>query len=60
MRPILFTGSKDGTLTQTEPIIMMWNGTDMPKVLRTLKAGQYVLLPFEPPDDVLRLARKAA
>jgi hypothetical protein len=39
---------------------MSWNGVDTPKVLRTLKPGQYVLLPFEPPDDILRPSRKAA
>jgi hypothetical protein len=60
MKPILFTGFKDGTVTESEPIIMTWNGVDMPKVLRTLKHGQYVLLPFEPPDDILRSTKKAA
>jgi len=60
MKPILFTGSRDGTITQTEPVIMTLNGVEMPKVLRVLKPGQYVLLPFEPPADVLRPARKAA
>ena len=60
MKPILLTGFQDGTIAQSEPIIMTWNGTDTPKALRTLKPGQYVLLPFEPPDDVLRPARKAA
>ena len=60
MKPILFTGFQDGIITQSEPIIMTWNGTDTPKVLRTVRPGQYVLLPFEPPDDVLRPARKAA
>ena len=60
MKPILFTGSRDGTITQTEPIIMTWNGVEMPKVLRTLQPGQYVLLPFEPPEDLLRPEPKAA
>ncbi len=60
MKPIVFTGSRDGTLTQSEPIIMTWNGVDMPKVLRGLRPGRYVLLPFELPDDILRPATKAA
>jgi hypothetical protein len=60
MKPILFTGFQDGNITQSEPIIMTWNGVEMPQALRTLKPGQYVLLPFEPPDDILRPARKAA
>ena len=60
MKPIVFTGSRDGTLTQSEPIIMKWNGVDMPKVLRGLRPGQYVLLPFELPDDILRPLSKAA
>ncbi len=59
MKPILFTGSRDGTITESEPIIMAWNGVEMPKVLRTLQPGQYVLLPFEPPNDILRPASKA-
>jgi hypothetical protein len=60
MKPILFTGSPDGTITQREPIIMTWNGVDMPKVLRTVRPGQYVLLPFDPPDDILRRPKEAA
>ena len=60
MKPIFFTGSRDGTTTQTEPIIMTWNGVDTPKVLQTLQPGQYVLLPFEPAEDLLRPAPKAA
>jgi hypothetical protein len=39
---------------------MTWNGADMPKVLRTVKPGQYLLLPFEPTDDILRGPRKTA
>lgn len=35
-------------------------GVEMPKVLRTVKPGQYVLLPFEPPDDILCPPNKAA
>jgi hypothetical protein len=39
---------------------MTWNGVEMPKVLRGLRPGRYVLLPFELPDDILRPASKAA
>ena len=60
MKPILFTGFQDGAITQSEPIIMTWNGVEMPKALRSLQPGQYVLLPFEPSDDILRPATKAA
>ena len=61
MKPILLTHSLlDGSVTEREPIIMTWNGVDMPKVLRIVKPGQYVLLPFEPPDDILRPPKKAA
>ena len=60
-KPIVLTHSfKDGSLTQAEPIIMRWNGVDMPKVLRGLEPGQYVLLPFKPPNDALRPAKEAA
>jgi hypothetical protein len=55
MKPIVISGNfLDGSITQSEPTIMTWNGVEMPKVLRTVKPGRYVLLPFEPPDDVLR------
>ena len=61
MKPIVVTHSlQDGTFTESEPIIMAWNGVEMPKVLGTVKPGRYVLLPYEPPDDILRPARKAA
>jgi hypothetical protein len=60
MKPIVLTGFNDGAISSSEPVIMSWNGVDTPKVLRTLKPGQYVLLPFEPPDDILRPSRKAA
>jgi hypothetical protein len=61
MKPIVLTHSfQDGTFTESAPIIMAWNGVEMPKVLRTVKPGQYVLLPYEPPDDILRPPRKAA
>ena len=51
---------RDGSLKQSEPIIMRWNGVDMPKVLRTVRPGQYVLIPYEPSGDVLRPTREAA
>ena len=61
MKPTVLTHNfQDGTFTATEPTIMTWNGVDMPKVLRTVKPGQYVLLPFEPPDDILRPRKEAA
>jgi len=60
MKPIVLTGFRNGAITSSEPIIMTWNGVQTPKVLRTLKPGQYVLLPFEPPDDILRAPTKAA
>ena len=60
-KPIVLTHRfEDGAFTASEPIIMRWNGVDMPKVLRELKPGQYVLLPFEPPDDILCPAKEAA
>jgi hypothetical protein len=61
MKPIVLTHSfQDGTFTESEPTIMTWNGVEMPKVLRTVKPGQYVLLPYEPTDDILRPSRRAA
>ena len=61
MKPVVLTHNlNDGTFTESEPIIMRWNGTDMPSVLRRVKPGQYVLLPFQPTDDIVRPARKAA
>ena len=61
MKPTVLTHNlEDGTFTTTEPTIMTWNGVDMPKVLRTVKPGQYVLLPFEPADDILRPPKEAA
>jgi hypothetical protein len=61
MKPIVLTHSfQDGTFTESEPIIMTWNGVDMPTVLRSVKPGQYVLLPYEPPDDILRPRKEAA
>lgn len=61
MKPTVLTHNfQDGTFTATEPIIITWNGVDMPKVLRAVKPGQYVLLPFEPADDILRPPKEAA
>jgi len=61
MKPIVLTHSlQDGTITESEPTIMTWNGVEMPKVLRSVKPGQYVLLPYEPADDIMRPPRKAA
>jgi hypothetical protein len=61
MKPIVLTHSfQDGTFTESEPIIMAWNGAQMPKVLRTVKPGRYVLLPYEAPNDILRPPSKAA
>ena len=61
MKPIVLTHSfQDGTFTESEPTIMTWNGVEMPKVLRTVKPGQYVLLPYDPTDDILRPSRRAA
>jgi len=61
MKPTVLTHNfKNGTFTASEPIIITWNGVDMPKVLRTVKPGQYVLLPFEPADDILRSPKEAA
>ena len=50
----------DRSLTQSEPIIMRWNGVDTPEVLRSLKPGQYAILPFEPPNEVLQSKKEAA
>ena len=61
MKPTVLTHNfEDGTFVASEPVIMTWNGVDIPTVLRTVKPGQYVLLPFEQPDDVLRPPKKAA
>jgi hypothetical protein len=61
MKPTVLTHNfQDGTFTATEPTIMTWNGVDMPKVLRTVKPGEYVLLPYECPNDILRSPKKAA
>jgi hypothetical protein len=61
MKPTVLTHNfQDGTFTATEPTIMTWNGVDMPKVLRTVKPGEYVLLPYERPNDILRSPKKAA
>jgi hypothetical protein len=61
MKPIVLTHSfRDGTITESEPTIMTWNGIEMPKALRNVKPGQYVLLPYEPSDDILRPVRKAS
>ena len=61
MKPTVLTHSfEDGTFTASEPIIMTWNGVDMPKVLRTVKPGLYLLLPYELPNDILRPPKEAA
>lgn len=61
MKPTILTHNfEDGTFTASEPVIMTWNGVDMPKALRSVKPGQYVLLPYEPPDDILRPPKRAA
>lgn len=61
MKPTVLTHNfEDGTFTASEPVIMTWNGVDMPKALRRVKPGQYVLLPYEPPDDILRRPKEAA
>ena len=61
MKPTVLTHSfEDGTVTASEPIIMTWNGVDMPKVLRTVKPGLYLLLPYELPNDILRPPKEAA
>ena len=60
-KPILLTHDfNSGSLTESEPVILRWNGVDLPKVLRTIPPGQYVLLPFEPSDDALRPEKEAA
>jgi hypothetical protein len=61
MKPTVLTHNfEDGTFTASEPIIMTWNGVDTPKVLRTVQPGQYVLLPYELPNDILRPPKDAA
>ena len=61
MKPTVLTHNfHDGTFTASEPVIMTWNGVDMPKVLGSVKPGRYVLLPFEPRDDILRPRKEAA
>ena len=57
---VLTRDSRDGSFTQSEPIIMRWNGADLPEALRAMRPGHYVLIPYEPPDDVLRPPREAA
>ena len=60
MKPTVLTHNfQDGTFTASEPIIITWNGVDMPKVLRTVKPGEYVILPYERPNDILRPTKQA-
>ena len=60
-KPLVITHDlRDGSFRETEPIILTWNGVDVPRALRTLRPGQYVLLPYEPPDDMLRPTKEAA
>jgi|GEM_PF-2090803 len=60
MKPRVLTHNlQDGTFGATEPIIMTWNGVDIPKVLPTVKPGEYVLLPYERPNDILRSPKQA-
>ena len=40
--------------------VTSWNGVDTPEVLRGLKPGQYAILPFEPPNEVLQSKKEAA
>ena len=57
-KPLVLThGFADGSFNASDLIIMRWNGVDMPRVLRTLKPGQYVLRPFEPSNDAVRPAK---
>jgi len=61
MKPTVVTHNFEaGTFIASEPDIITWNGVDMPKVLRTVKPGQYVLFPYEHPNDILRPPKKAA
>lgn len=61
MKPIVITHSVlDGTFAQREPIIIQWNGVDLPEALRKVEPGQYVLIPYEPSDDILRPPKQAA
>lgn len=61
MKPIVLTHSvANDTFVESEAVIMQWNGVDLPAALRTLKPGQYVLLPYEPSDDILRPPKQAA
>jgi len=48
------------SITEAQPIILEWNGVELPKALRTVKPGQYLLLPFKPPDPAHSLSKKAA
>ena len=60
-KPFVLTDSfKDGSFSTSKPIVMRWNGTDMPEVLRKLKPGQYVVLPFEPSNEAVQSAKEAA
>ena len=60
-KPLVITHDlRDGSFTETEPVILTWNGVDVPKVLRSVEPGLYVLLPYAPPDDILRPPKEAA
>jgi hypothetical protein len=60
-KPIILTHRlREGRVPKGEPIIMRWNGVDMPEVLRTTPPGSYLLLACDPPDESEAPTKEAA
>ena len=60
-KPIVLTNHPRGArVSNGEPIIMRWNGVDLPEVLQTMPPGRYVLLACEPPDESEAPTKEAA
>jgi hypothetical protein len=52
MKPIVLTQNLlDGSWTERAPVVITWDGLSMPRELRGVEPGQYVLMPYRPPPD---------
>jgi hypothetical protein len=52
MKPIVLTHNLlDGSWTERSPVVITWDGLSMPRELRNVEPGQYVLMPYHPPPD---------